>query len=152
MTLDELSVPLPWVNHTVEIAEALGLLLEKNETLAGVTDEYGSFEGVLKLSDSALRVLSPLLQPSMEATPDDRKLRSKVFRGDTPVGKLSGWFPTGGLRAATGSTTLNGVLTGHLGYIPQAGDKFAIEDWNFYIIKANPVKIESVLIRKKEPL
>lgn len=152
LMLKELAVALPWVTDTVEVAEAIGLLLEKGEHLAGVTDEFGSFEGVVKLSDAVLRVLSPLLQTSSEQPIDDRTLSSKVFSGDTGVGMLTGWLPPEVPAGAPRSLTLNGVLTGYLGYIPETGDKFAIEDWNFYIIKANPMKIESVLIRKKESL
>ena len=150
--LARLAVSLPWVNDTLEIAEVIGVLLDRGDALAGVTDEYGSFEGVVKLSPSLLRVLSPLLQQPDSAPPADVFLRAKVFSGDTPPRMLIGWLPDTLHSDAVKALTLNGLLTNRLGSIPQTGDKFAIDDFNFYIIKANSVKIESVLIRKRESL
>ena len=152
IVLKELAVPLYWVNGTVEIAEVIGVLLDRKEVLAGVADEYGSFEGVIKLSHSLVRVLSPLLQQSAGESPADPGVRSKVVAGDTALEVLEGWFPVATPSGGVKPQTLNGLLTNHLGCIPQTGDKFAIDGFNFYIIKANPMKIESVLIRKKESL
>ncbi|MBN1757861.1 MAG: DUF21 domain-containing protein [Chitinispirillaceae bacterium] len=150
--LEQLVAPLLWVNGTVEIAEIIGVLLDKKKTLAGVTDEYGSFEGVIKLSHSLIRVLSPLLQQSAGEPYSEVRLQSKVVTGDTALEGLEGWFPPPARSGTVKPRTLNGLLTNHLGYIPATGDKFAIDGFNFYIIKANPRKIESVLIQKKESL
>jgi len=45
--------------------------------------------------------------------------------------------------------TLNGLLTNYLGKIPKSGERFVIDGWDFYIILANPTRIESVMIRKR---
>lgn len=150
--LEQLVHPCRWVNDTMEIAEVIGLLLEKRATIAGVTDEYGSFEGVVKWSRSLLRVLSPLLQQSESVSPAGIHLLSKVFAGDIETEIVANWLPPSLCSKDTRVRTLNGLLTNYLGYIPHTGDKFAIDGWNFYIIKADPVKIKSVLIRKKESL
>jgi putative hemolysin len=144
--------PLLWVSNTMEIAEAIGVLLEKGGELAGVTDEYGSFEGVVTLSYSLFRVISPLLQQPETLPAANGAVRSKVFSGAARVDTMDGWLPPLLRTGDRKSGTLNGLLTNYLGAIPQSGDKFAIDGWNFYIIKANPMKIESVLLRKKEVL
>ena len=151
-SLGKLVQPLPWVSEIMEVAEVVGILLEKGSLMAGVADEYGSFGGVVELSHSLFKVVSPLLQQAETDQVTTPGKRARVFSGETLIDTLDEWLPPALLVPGGKSATLNGVLTNHLGLIPQQGDKFAIDDWNFYIIKSSPIKIESVLIRKKELL
>ena len=47
------------------------------------------------------------------------------------------------------SRTLNGLISTYFGRIPKTGETFAIDGWNFYIIKSKLNSIESVLIKKE---
>ncbi|MBN1577322.1 MAG: DUF21 domain-containing protein [Chitinispirillaceae bacterium] len=149
--LHELVKPLHWVSATMEVAEAIGLLFEKNCSEAGIVDEYGSFCGVFSLSTGLRNVLSPLFNP-VEKPVVPVAGKTRLLTGDTAVEAMAGWLPPSLGKTAQQVRTLNGLLTGYLGYIPQTGDKFAIDGWNFYILAAGPSKIGSVLIRKKEAL
>jgi putative hemolysin len=151
LPLYEVVKPLQWISAGMEVAEAIELLFEKGSPDAGIIDEYGSFCGVFSLSTGLRSVVAPLFNPpSKPCLPAGGK--TKLINGDTVVETMAGWLPPSLEKRAHQARTVNGLLTGYLGFIPQSGDKFAIDGWNFYIISASPVKIGSVLIRKKEAL
>ena len=134
--------------NTMEVAEVIGLLVEKRRTEACLVDEYGSFSGVVSLSKGVHSVLLPLFnQIDKHTIPAKGKVR--LFSGNEEVNIMSDWLPLSLRASAPSVRTLNGLLTNYLGFIPKTGDKFAIEGCNFYIISSSPVKIESVLIRKR---
>ncbi|MBN1306709.1 MAG: DUF21 domain-containing protein [Chitinispirillaceae bacterium] len=149
--LHDLMRPLHWVSATMEVAEAIGLLFDKECTEAGIVDEYGSFCGVFSLSTGLRTVVAPVFNPvGKPAAAAGRK--AGLFAGETAVETMAGWLPPSLGKTVRRARTLNGLLTGYLGLIPQTGDKFAIDGWNFYIINADSSKIGSILIKKKESL
>lgn len=148
-TLGELVQPLTYVLSTMDVAEAIGLLFEKGCSDAGVIDEYGSFSGLFSLTSGLRNVLAPISgEVGAEAVQTTR--RTRLFAGDTELETMEGWLPGAVMESSRQVRTLNGALAGYLGFIPQTGDKFAIEGYNFYITSACPVKTESILIRKRE--
>jgi len=147
--LGELVQPLTWVLSTMEVAEAIGLLFEKGCSDAGVIDEYGSFAGLFSLTSGLRNVLAPISDEEGAQAVQAAK-PARLFSGDTELETMDGWLPGALVESSRQARTLNGALTGYLGFIPQTGDKFAIEGYNFYITSACPVKIESILIRKRE--
>lgn len=149
--LHEAVKPLQWIPAGMAVAEAIELLFEKGSFDAGIIDEYGSFCGLFSLFEGLRNMAAPLFSaPPKPCIPAGGKTR--LIKGDTAVESMAGWLPPSLEKRVHLARTVNGLLAGYLGYIPQPGDKFAIDGWNFYIISASPVKIVSAIIKKKESL
>ncbi len=145
--LSEAAKPMVLVSSNKKVAEAIKLLFDKDVSECGIIDEYGSFCGVFSLSGGLRSIMTPLFNAShREEVATEGKTR--LFNGETLIESMSGWLPSSLEKRASQARTFNGLLTGYLGFIPQSGDKFAIDGWKFYIIAATPTKIESVLIKK----
>ncbi|NLL14119.1 MAG: DUF21 domain-containing protein [Fibrobacter sp.] len=140
--------PPVWVPESVEIAELVRFLLNTGNDKACVLDEFGSFCGVFALStgmNKFLEVVFPLTaQPQRNAD-----IKTMMFSGAQDIGQIQAWLPEELKNSDIEARTLNGLLTNYIGKIPKTGDRFVIDGWDFYIILANPTKIESVLIRKR---
>jgi len=149
-TLGELTEPLDYIPDTMDAAEALNVFLGRNLSVIAVVDEYGAFIGALTLDRGIRHIFRPVFSSveSGEKTTVIADGTNGVYRGETEI-VLLGWLPRALHRAAAGSRTLSGALTNYLGTIPAEGDKFAIDGYNFYILEASPVKIESVFIKKR---
>ncbi len=137
-----------WVIDSMGIAEVIGTMLEKKSTEAGILDEHGSFCGMLRFSAGIHSMLAPVFKPADVKETGDGAAR--LFSGSAELESLREWIPPSLEEDAFRVRTLNGLLTRHLGRIPQTGDKFAIDGFNFYILNATPRKIESVVIRKRK--
>jgi putative hemolysin len=145
--LETLVTPMVWVLDSMEIAEVTGILLGKNSTEAAVMDEYGSFSGVVRLT-SSLQSMFSVVPGESEVQKELESKTTRICPGATDIRTLYGWLPPELDVYSDDVRTLNGLLTTYLGAIPVTGDKFAIEEYNFYIILASSCKIESVLIRR----
>jgi CBS domain containing-hemolysin-like protein len=76
-------------------------------------------------------------------------IKTMMFSGSQDIGQIQDWLPEKLKNSNIEARTLNGLLTNYIGKIPKTGDRFMIDGWDFYIILANPTRIESVLIRKR---
>lgn len=140
---------LIWVPESMEIAELVRYLFEIGNDKACILDEFGAFCGVFSLSIGVNRFFENVFP----VEPVSRKgiaTKTMMFSGAQDIANITDWLPEILKKSGFEVRTLNGVLTNYLGKIPKTGDRFVIEGWNFYIILANPTRIESVMIRKKD--
>lgn len=145
--LETLAKPMVWVLDSMEVAEVTGSLLVKNTAEAAVMDEYGSFTGIVRLT-SGLQFMLSVVPGESEAQKERASKTTRICSGAMNIRSLYGWLPAELDVYRDDVRTLNGLLTTYLGTIPVTGDKFAIGEYNFYIILASSCKIESVLIRR----
>jgi len=148
--LSALVEPVEYVPDTMEAAEVIGILITQQRSEVAVVDEYGSFTGVVSIENGINHILKPVFSPLERDDPGGAKSGGYdgVYSGETEIVTLD-WLPRSLFFSLSGARTLSGALTNFIGSIPLNGDKFAIEEWNFYILAATPVKIESVFIKKR---
>ncbi|MFW5813617.1 MAG: CNNM domain-containing protein [Fibrobacterota bacterium] len=134
-----------WVPETLEVADLITFMYSKDLNEVCVLDEFGGFAGVFSLA-GGLRKLMLFRTP--EGPVQGKGERTRVFSGLQELEGIDEWLPPELIALTGDAATLNGVITRYLGRIPKTDDRFAIGDWNFYIIKSGPTRVESVLIRK----
>lgn len=138
--------PIPWIADSIEIADLVGFMFNKKYTEVCIHDEFGSFVGVFSL-DAGLRGVLKLT--SSKPASGEQGVVSKEFKGIVELETIKNWIPPSLVEQAKYSRTLNGLISTYLGRIPKTGETFAIDGWNFYIIKSKLNSIESVLIKKE---
>jgi putative hemolysin len=143
----EITTPL-WVPETMVVADLMSFLLGEGRTEACVLDEFGSFSGAFSLTVGLNKILYNAFPGEEKKGKRALQCSTMMFSGLQDVEKIEDWLPAALKSLTKDSRTLNGVITRYLGKIPKTGDRFAINGWNFYIMDANPTKIESVLIRR----
>lgn len=146
MNVDSIMKPVIWVADSSEIADLIGVMFRKEYTEVCIHNEFGSFVGVFSLNEGLNTVLK---LTSSELTSVDQGVVSKEFNGMVELETIKDWIPPSLSNQAKSSRTLNGLISTYLGRIPKTGERFAIDGWNFYIIKSKLNSIESVLIRKE---
>lgn len=156
--LGEIMEPLFCLPENLSRGDALRLMFEKKIEGVGVIDEYGSFCGYftlisgLKIMLSSFEIKSDTEEKIKEEELYKKRINTKIVNGDTDVDLIKKWLPPSLERISKDYRTIGGVLTNYLGFIPKEGDKFEIDDWIFYILSATEVKIEKIIIKKKEVL
>lgn len=140
--------PPVWVPESIEIAELVRFLLNTGNDKACILDEFGSFCGVFALSTGMNKFLEVVF-PQTAQHQRTADIKTMMFSGAQDIGQIQAWLPEELKNSDIEARTLNGLLTNYIGKIPKTGDRFMIDGWDFYIILANPTRIESVLIRKR---
>lgn len=140
--------PPVWVPESIEIAELVRFLLNTGNDKACVLDEFGTFCGVFALSTGMNEFLEVIF-PVTALPQRTADIKTMMFSGAQDIGQIQAWLPEELKNSDIEARTLNGLLTNYIGKIPKTGDRFMIDGWDFYIILANPTRIESVLIRKR---
>ena len=138
--------PPVWVPETMEMADLISFLFNEGTEEACVLDEFGAFSGVFFLSNGLSQIITHAFSRSITPRAEGKTM---VFPGIQDIQTLNAWLPPSLLSFNCEARTLNGLLTKYLGRIPVTGERFAIDEWNFYIILSSPTKIESILIRKR---
>jgi CBS domain containing-hemolysin-like protein len=145
-----LSCPPVWVPETMEIADLISHLIKEECSEACVLDEFGGFSGVFSLPSTLNDLIFDATHKKETLTRSAPQVSTKVFSGVHEIEEMDEWIPESLKNFSSDIRTINGLLTNYLGRIPRAGDRFAIDGWNFYIIRSNPTKIDSVLIHKRK--
>ncbi len=135
-----------WVPESSELADLVGDMLQEGYGEVCVHNEFGTFVGIFSLK----RGLQDILEvSSLESRDMAEGVSSRQFNGLTELATMKEWIPPSLMEQAKSVRTLNGLISLHLGKIPKAGERFAINEWNFYIIKSKLNSVESVLITKR---
>ncbi|KMQ51914.1 Hemolysins-related protein containing CBS domain [Chitinispirillum alkaliphilum] len=135
-----------WVHDTIEVSNLLTFMFRKKVTEVCVLDEFGAFSGVYSTSSGLdklfnLALFERKIMPGKDAD-------AMVFKGLQDMEAFQEWLPETLRSFLDDSRTLNGVLCRFLERIPATGEEFNIDGWIFYIIKASPTKIDSVLVKR----
>lgn len=148
MAVRKLVEPPVWVPESVEIVELVKLLISIGCDKACVLDEFGAFCGVFSLSTGMSKFLEVIF-PVSSLPQKGAESKTRMFSGAQEIEEIQAWLPAELKKSNIEARTLNGLLTNYIGKIPKTGDRFVIDGWDFYIILANPTRIESVIIRKR---
>ncbi len=127
---------------------ALRNLRERGISLAMVVDEYGSISGLITQEDLVEAVIGEIV--------DARDAKSTYTRSSKDVIIASGKLELNefeeifgvALKSKENIVTLGGWLIEQLGDIPATGTKYAADDFLFYVLAAEPNRIQRIYVRR----
>lgn len=137
-----------YIPETTKGWDLLSRLREFNEQIAIVVDEYGSVAGLVTQQD-----LMELVIGEIEDLRDARQLYTRpsndviIADGKMELVDIEEIFDVE-FERTTSSVTIGGWLSDRFEKIPQAGEKYMNEDFLFYVLEAEPQKINLVYIRR----
>lgn len=126
---------------------ALEQMREHHQHVAFVVDEYGTFQGLLTVSDLMEAVVGDM--PRTDGVPDPAVVRrddgSLLVDGTLSLEALHDLLPLGEL-PAEGFQTLGGLVMGVLQRVPKAGDRFEIGGFRFEVVDMDELRVDKILI------
>ncbi|MFN3406513.1 MAG: hemolysin family protein [Caldimicrobium sp.] len=141
-------VPL-YIPEIIPAQEALRTLQKNSQEMAIVVDEYGLATGLITVEDLVEEVLGEFWDALDYHEPEYKKLDKNTFlvKGFIEIEKLQ----TLGFPIPPGEyETLNGFIYHLLNRIPQRGEVITFGNLEIIIQKAQPQKVEEVLLRLKK--
>jgi CBS domain containing-hemolysin-like protein len=140
-----------FVPETTKAWTLLKNLRERGEDLAIVVDEYGSISGLVTQED--------LIEAVVGEITDRRDPKSLYTRSSEDVIIASGKLELSEFREIFGVAlksnenivTLGGWLIEQLGDIPPTGAKYATDQFLFYVLAAEPNRIQRIYVRRLKP-
>jgi len=143
--------PVVHVPGSRRLADLLVEMQRDRRHLAVVLDEYGGTAGIVTLDN-----LLDELVGEVADEPGDEPLGPEGLGegrgaplevdGSTPLAAVEAHFGVE-LGARRGAESVGGFLTGALGRIPRAGERFEALGLEFDVIAAGPTRLERVVIR-----
>lgn len=150
-SIEKLMRPAYFIPETKSAAELLQNMQKNHVQLAIVIDEYGGVAGVVSLEDIVEEIVGEIED---EDTSQDEIVEIIVgvdksyfdVLGSTEIGKIERIFE---LEIEDDDfTTLAGLVTSEIGYIPKRGEKLLIRGLNIEVLKADDKKLSLLRLRK----
>ncbi|WP_439547449.1 hemolysin family protein [Sandarakinorhabdus sp.] len=150
LDLVALARPAPILPDVLDAMDALVALRDADIPMALVHDEYGQFEGIVTPSD-----LLAAIAGAFRSDVDDIDDAPAVANADGSW-LISGALPADELAETLGLTlpderdyeTAAGMALEQLRHLPETGEKFRINGWQFEIIDMDGRKIDKLLASK----
>ena len=142
-----LSREAPVVPDQMDAMDALAVLRGSETRMAFVHDEYGHFEGIVTSAD-LLNAISGVLAGGFEGGPEaplvEREDGSWWVSGSLSADALSDRLGIG-LPEDRDYATTAGFALSVLKHIPEVGERFAFNGWQFEIVDMDGFKIDKLL-------
>lgn len=135
-----------FVPGSKRIDDLLILLIEKNERIAVVLDEYGGTEGMVTFEDIAEEIFGEIYDEFETPREPIEKIDESIYRvyGKSPIKTVN---LTLGLDLPEEEDTLAGFLLTRMEKIPRSGENFNFQNVEFTVERATAKRIISVLIK-----
>ncbi|MCL2686984.1 MAG: hemolysin family protein [Methanobrevibacter sp.] len=152
---DYLKNPL-MVPENLPSLDILKLFKENNKYvhMALVVDEYGSIEGLITLNDILEGIVGdiPGIDETDEPTAIQRKDGSWLIDSGYSIGKFKDLFQIDELydEKEDNYNTLAGFILSYLNRIPNTGETFSWENFDFEIVDKDGHRIDKILVIKNE--
>ncbi len=147
--IKEILLPIPFVPEAIPGKELLELFSKKSGNLAIVVDEYGGTAGVITIEDVIEEIFGEI-----EDEHDNENMLEEViseneyrFSARQDIDYLNEKFDLN-LDPKEEYETLGGFVIHHLETIPEAGTRFKIADFEFYIEEVSDNRIEIIRVKK----
>lgn len=146
--------PPLFVNENTQVFELLDIFKKKHKTIALVTDEYGTIQDLIRLSDIMKAITKDIdLQIGDETAPIRRiNQNSWIMDGKMPIDEFKEIFHFEMLPQEDKARyrTLSGLCMTQLGAIPKKGDVFWVSGHRFEVIAVKKRRVEKVLFTRKD--
>lgn len=133
--------------------KVLDLFRQKQNYLAVVVDEYGSFEGIITLHDIIENIIGDVPEEGEKLEPDVfvREDQSVLVSGDAPIETLVDLIEDFHIDFdEIDYSTVAGYVFNQINKIPELGDKVVLSDCTIEVVDIDNNKIDKVLITKKK--
>jgi CBS domain containing-hemolysin-like protein len=145
----EIAKPALFVPETKLLGDLLREFQAKRQQMAIVIDEFGSTAGLVTVEDLVEQIVGEIRDEYDEAAPENRLLEdgSLLLDGRAALETLDeqlGWKPS----AEEGAETVGGLVSGRLGYVPQAGEAVEVDGLRFEVERADERRILALRVRR----
>jgi CBS domain containing-hemolysin-like protein len=148
----ELVRPAYLVPETKLLGALLKELKAKRQQMAVVINEFGGTEGVVTVEDLVEEIVGEIQDEYDDAQPENRLLEdgSLLLDGRAAIEVLDEFFSWQPEEETT--ETVGGLVSGRLGYVPQAGEELQVGTLRFLVENADERRILSLRVRRSEPV
>jgi putative hemolysin len=137
-----------YIPESTKAALLLKMLRDRKESIAMVVDEYGSITGLITQED--------LIEEIVGEIADRRDVKSLYTRSGDDVIIASGKLELADfnqifdvhLKSTENVVTLGGWLIEQMGTIPRSGEKYATDQFLFYVLAAEPNRVRRIYVRR----
>lgn len=141
--------PAVFVPETVSALHLLEQLRRSHDQLAIAIDEFGGVAGIVSLQDVLEAIVGDIPSPGSSPNPQivQRPDGSWLMDGAMPYDEVAEMLKLdedAGTRG--GFHTLAGFVLAELGHIPEAGERFRVEDWEFEVVDMDGRRVDKVLV------
>lgn len=149
VTARELAREMPLIPESGEITDLLDQFQAERRQMAGVIDEWGSFEGIVTIEDIVEMIVGDIRDEfdvdAREPTISQRPDGSFVADGSVPISRVNETIGAAFETADYG--TLGGFILDQLGRVPEVGDRIETDGYQLQVTAVDGTRISSVTIR-----
>jgi len=141
------------IPENADAQKVLDLAREKQNYMAVVVDEYGSFEGIITLHDILENIIGSVPEEGEKPEPDVfvRDDQSVLVSGDAPIETLAELIEDFYIDfEEIDYSTVAGYVFNQINKIPELGDKVIVSDSIIEVVDIDNNKIDKVLITKRK--
>jgi putative hemolysin len=146
-----LAQPPMLVPETKLLGDLLREFQARRQQMAVVINEFGGTEGLVTVEDLVEEIVGEIVDEHDEGQPENRILPDGSLLIDgraavTTLDEFFGWKPEEGT-----SETVGGLVSGLVGYVPQAGDVIQSSGLRFEIERADERRVLALRVRRADP-
>lgn len=149
----DLARDLPVVPETGRIDDLLTVFQTEQSQMAGVIDEWGTFEGIVTVEDVVEEVVGDIRdefdEDEREPSIDRRGEGTYVIDGSVPIAEVNDELDAGFERGDI--KTVGGLVLDHLGRAPETGDSIEVDGYHLDVDQVDGARITSVILRNGDP-
>lgn len=141
------------VPENADAQKVLNLFRQKQNYIAVVVDEYGSFEGIITLHDIIENIIGNVPEEGEKSEPEVfvREDKSVLVSGDAPIETLADLIEDFQINfEEIDYSTVAGYMFNQLNKLPELGDKIKVSDSVIEVVDIDGNKIDKVLITKEK--
>jgi putative hemolysin len=141
------------IPENADAQKVLDLFRQKQNYMAIVVDEYGSFEGIITLHDILENIIGEVPEEGEPLEPDVfvRDDQTVLVSGDAPIETLVDLIEDFHIDfEEIDYSTVAGYVFNQINKIPEMGDKVILKDCTIEVVDIDNNKIDKVLITKKK--
>ena len=137
------------VHEGMNTLQVLAQLRQHPIPLAVVVDEYGGVEGIVTASDILASIAGDLVDTADSDAPSVVQEQDGVWLldGSLSLEELRDLLQSENLPREAGYHTLAGLVLNQLGQIPNGGEQFALEGYQFEVVSMDGHRIQQVRVR-----
>lgn len=147
-SIEPLIRPVYFVPESMKVAKLLQEFQRRKQKLAIVVDEHGGVSGLVTMEDLVEEIVGEIQD---EYDIEEIQITKKgafdyIVMGDAEVEDIEELFDME--LAQDDYLTVSGLITHHLGRLPQPGEKFEIKGLSFEILDADQKRIKKLRVKK----
>jgi putative hemolysin len=152
MDYRQMATPALFVNEHQHVFELMDLFKKSQNSVALVTDEYGTIQGMITLDDIFNAIVKDIEQGTNEDGAQLLKVNNRTYLldGKLPIDEFKEIFLIETLpnEEKAAFRTLSGLCMTQIEAIPKKGDSFTIGNFRFEIVKVRKRRVEKVLLTR----